>query len=122
MIDDDDEEVFEDEWLEGGSPSDADVIKHSSTVALQLRLCLLLLCAIPAIIAVIALAWRRYGDIICSAKGSRHDTATAAGPGPGCGTTNAASDAQSVASKQSRRSADTTFGAVREGAANKKVL
>ena len=60
IADDDEDLLLEDEWQVAHSTV-ADVEVHAGQIQLQLRLCIAVAMALPALAALIALAWRRYG-------------------------------------------------------------
>ena len=62
--DDDDEEFVDDEWAEGGAHGRDPALDNAGKIAMQIRLCQLLLYVLAVLAVLIALAWRRYGDVI----------------------------------------------------------
>ena len=72
FISDDDDDLDEapDEWLDGvaNGADQHPYLIHAAHIQYQLNLCYGLLCALPVLIALVSLAWRRYGSIISAAQ------------------------------------------------------
>ena len=71
FISDDDDDLDEtlDEWVDGVDAADQHpYLIHAAHIQHQLNLCYGLLCVLPVLIALVILAWRRYGGIISAAK------------------------------------------------------
>ena len=67
FISDDDEDLVQleqDEWQADSTAAASSVVQHAGQIQLQLSLCLVAAIALPALAALISLAWRRYGDAI----------------------------------------------------------
>ena len=67
FISDDDEDLVQleqDEWQADSTAAASSVVQHAGQIQLQLSLCLVAAIALPALAALISLAWRRYGDTI----------------------------------------------------------
>ena len=73
IADDDDDLLIEDEW-QADSSTVVDALSHSGQIQLQLRLCFAAVIALPVLAALIALAWRRFGDAIYSQQGAAVDS------------------------------------------------
>ena len=65
FISDDDEDLeADDEWLNEEAHPHEEAVLYASHIQLQLRLCYYLLCALPVLLMLILLAWRRLGPHI----------------------------------------------------------
>ena len=73
ISDDDDDLDTPDEWLNDGiaaygSESQHPYLIHAAHIQHQLNLCYGLLCALPVLVMLVILSWRKYGAIISAAQ------------------------------------------------------
>lgn len=63
-VDDDDDQIIDDEWVDGEEHSHDAALATAGRIAMQIRLCQLLLGLLGVVGLLIAVSWRRYGGAI----------------------------------------------------------
>ena len=63
-VDDDDDQIIDDEWLDSEEHSHDAALETARRIAMQIRLCQLLLGLLALLALLIAFSWRRYGGAI----------------------------------------------------------